>query len=283
VSQAILQYSEIARFHRDYYLPNRPVVIRGVRESCSLKVFSWSVDYFAPLIGDARLPVMQTHSGFLSYERDFVDMTFRDFSQRVFERDAATGARYYFKNPTALLPAGHDDSSCLDGLNGYVAKSRLSNLWISGRDLTVGLHFDPADNLNFQLKGRKAFWLFPPGIGPYYPLPMFSQTAHISGVFRGGPDADLAAFPKFDPHAGTRIVLEEGDILYLPAYWWHQVESLGYENVNLNFWWFPTLAKQLRNWNQALRGHAQMGLRYLTYGNVQQAPSVERRDPKKSV
>jgi ribosomal protein L16 Arg81 hydroxylase len=101
---------------------------------------------------------------------------------------------------------------------------------------------------------------------------MFSQTAHISGVYRDGPEPDLALFPRFDPESGVRIELQAGEVLYIPAYWWHQVQSLGEENVNLNFWWFPSLKKQLGNWNQALRGHAQLGLRLLKFGSIQKAP-----------
>jgi hypothetical protein len=272
---AVLPYSEISRFHDDYYRPNRPVVIRGVRDHRSCEIFKWSLDYLAARMSRDHLPVMQTQTGFLSYERDFVAMPFGEFAEKVLVRGAQSATRYYFKNPTKLLPTGCDDSARIDELRPYLSKAKLSNLWISGPGLTVGLHFDPADNLNFQLRGKKSFWLFPPGVGPYYPLPMFSQLAHISGVFRNGPNVDLADFPRFDPSRGMRVDLEEGDILYLPAYWWHQVDSLGEENLNLNFWWFPTLTKQLKNWNQALRGHAQMGLRYISYGNFQQAPGTK--------
>jgi hypothetical protein len=277
VDQAILSYQAIARFHREYYLPNRPVIIRGVRERHSLEIFDWSVKFLADRLGDERVPVMQTQTGFLSYERDFVSMPFREFAEKVHGPDAASGLRYYFKNPTKLLRSAQEDSSGIAPLRPYLSKAKVSNLWISGSGLTVGLHFDPADNLNFQLTGRKAFWIFPPGTRPYYPLPMFSQTAHISGVFRSGLNSDLRAFPRFDPRAGIRLELEPGDILYLPAYWWHQVESLGHENLNLNFWWFPTLGKQVRNWNQALRGHVQVAMRYLRYGNLQQAPGTKQR------
>jgi ribosomal protein L16 Arg81 hydroxylase len=194
----------------------------------------------------------------------------------MFDLHPESGVRYYYKNPTTMLPAGVDDSDRIAELQPYMAKSLARNLWISSSGLTVGLHFDPADNLNFQLRGRKSFMLYPPGVRAYYPLPMFSQTAHISGVFRDGPDPDLKKFSRFDPGKGTRIELQEGDVLYIPAYWWHQVESLGRENLNLNFWWLPRLGKQVSNWNQALRGHIQLALRYTKYGNIQQAPADKR-------
>jgi hypothetical protein len=272
----ILECSRLDRFHDDYYLRNRPVVIRGLRDRYKLDIFDWSTEHFTKLMGDKKVPVMATRTGFLSYERNFVDMTFREFSERMFDLEPESGVRYYYKNPTNLLPAGLDDSERITELEPYMAKSIARNLWISSSGLTVGLHFDPADNLNFQLRGHKSFMLYPPGVRAYYPLPMFSQTAHISGVFREGPTPDLQKFSRFDPSKGTRIELQEGDVLYIPAYWWHQVESLGRENLNLNFWWLPKLRKQLTNWNQALRGHIQLALRYTKYGNIQQAPADKR-------
>jgi hypothetical protein len=218
------------------------------------------------------VPVMTTRTGFLSYEREFVQLPFNEFLDHMFERRAKTGLRYYYKNPTSLLPDGHDDSERITELAPYIRKSMTRNLWISGRGLTVGLHFDPADNLNFQLRGHKRFALYPPGVKRYYPLPMLSQTAHISGVFRKGPELDQEQFPKFLPDTVTEVELNEGDVLYIPAYWWHQVESLGSENVNFNCWWLPRIQKQVRNLNQAMRGHVQVGLRLLRHGNIQQTP-----------
>jgi hypothetical protein len=268
-----IEYSELDRFHADYYLRNRPVIIRGLREhNNKAPIFEWSTSYFERLMGDKKVSVMATQTGFLSYERNFVEMTFGEFVARMFEPDAESGTRYYYKNPTSVLLAGQNEDIHVPELRPYTSRAVAKNLWISSSGLTVGLHFDPADNLNFQLRGHKSFVLYPPGVRAYYPLPMFSQTAHISGVYRDGPNPDLRRFSRFDPSAGIRFDLQEGEVLYIPAYWWHQVESLGRENLNLNFWWLPKLSKQLTNWNQALRGHIQVSLRYLKYGNIQQAP-----------
>lgn len=273
----ILDYADFdARFARQYYDRNRPCVIRGIRERSPHRIFEWSAEYFEPLLGDTPVPVLSTTTGFLSYERTSNPLPYREFVKRSFHPDPATadGTKYYYKNPTKLLPSGHDDSETIPGLGQYIKKSLLRNLWISGPGLTVGLHFDHAENFNFQLRGRKAFTLYPPGVKPYYPLPMFSQTAHISGVFRNGPRPNLQEFPQFNPSRGVRVELRDGDVIYLPAYWWHQVESLGEQNVNLNFWWLPSLKKQGLNWNQALRGNFQLLLRFAKFGNLQKAPSA---------
>jgi hypothetical protein len=272
----VLEYKNSAQFHDRYYSKNRPVILRGFADHNRLKIFDWSARYFLGVLGAKKVPILKTNTGFLSYERDAVDMPFEEFYAKSFGEDRSTDAYYYFKNPVRLLPDGHDDSDLLPELGPYIRRSLLRNLWMSSTGLTVGLHFDAAENLNFQLRGEKIFMLYPPGVQGFYPLPMFSQTAHISGVFRDGPTPDLKQFPRFDTSKGLAVRVQEGDILYLPAYWWHQVESLGSENVNLNFWWMPAARKQVLNWNQALRGHFQLVLRYLKMGSILKAPAATR-------
>jgi hypothetical protein len=270
-----IRYPELARFREHHLLPNEPAIIVGVPQHHALKIFRFSPEYLADALGDREFPVLMSPTGFLSYERDTQVMKFSDFVRLTFhEQDPSSN--YYFKNSTKALPPGLDDSGQITGLADFFTKSVIKNLWISRGSNTVGLHFDAAENLNIQLMGRKRFMLYPPGTAGYYPCPMFSQTAHISRVFREGPDLDSKRFPAFDPSKGREVILEQGEILYLPAYWWHQVTSLGDVNLNINTWNLPTLSKQLVNWNQAVRGHYQILSRYLAFGDVTKAPPSQR-------
>jgi hypothetical protein len=272
----ILKPSELGRFRSDYYDRNRPAIIRGLADEHRYKVFEWSAEYFKGVLGDKPVPVIETDTGFLSYERDVTPMPYREFAERSFGPARQRTTLFYFKNSTKILPSGHDDSESIDVLGPYIAKSVMRNLWISPGGITVGLHYDHAENFNFQLRGEKTFTLYPPGVRAYYPMPMFSQTAHISRVFRDGPNPDLEKYPRFDPKAAIDIELRAGDVLYLPAYWWHQVSSHGEENVNLNFWWFAPAWKQLRWWNQALRGYYQLAARYVQQGALTAAPAAKK-------
>jgi hypothetical protein len=265
-----LRYPELGGFEAQHYAANEPAVIVGVKEHHALNIFDFSPEYLADKLGDKTYPVLRADTGFLSYERDTVEMTFSDFVQNTFHDPE--GKRYYFKNPTNVLPPGLEDCDRITGLSRFFDRSVVRNLWIARGSTTVGLHFDAAENLNIQLRGRKRFMLYPPGTDSYYPSPMFSQTAHISRVFREGPELDQRRFPKFDPSQGREVILEEGEILYLPPYWWHQVTSLGDVNVNINTWSFPAVRKQISNWNQALRGHYQLLSRLVAFGDIAKAP-----------
>lgn len=281
VTCEILPASELSRFRAEYYQRNKPCIIRGLAEQGRYKIFDWSAEYFTRVLGKKPVPVIATETGWLSYERDVTPMPYEDFVERSFGSSRGD-VLYYFKNPINLLPPGHDDSESIDVLGEYVKRSLMRNLWISPGGITVGLHYDHAENFNFQLRGEKIFTLYPPGVRAYYPMPMFSQTAHISRVFRDGPRPDLSRFPRFNPSNALRIELHAGDVLYLPAYWWHQVESLGNENVNLNFWWLAPAWKQLLCWNQAMRGYYQLASRYLKMGSLQKAPAQTRSSEKAS-
>jgi hypothetical protein len=277
---ARIRYPELRGFYRDHYGANEPAVLVGVPEAHPLEIFRYSPEYLEQALGDREFPVVSTESGFLSYERDTVKMSFREFVARTFRdqgNENGTAPKYYFKNSTKLLPPQLDDTAGITGLAPFFTKSVLKNVWISAGTLTVGLHYDAAENLNIQIRGRKRFVLYPPGTAGYYPCPMFSQTAHISRVFRDGPELDPARFPKFDESRAREVILEQGEILYLPAYWWHQVTSLGAVNINVNTWSLPSWTKQIANWNQALRGHYQVLSRLIAFGDLTNAPGQTRK------
>jgi hypothetical protein len=81
---AVLDASELSRFHREFYLANRPVVLRGLGRQKALRIFEWSADYFLGVLGARKVSVLKSASGFLSYERDVCEMPFSEFVERSF-------------------------------------------------------------------------------------------------------------------------------------------------------------------------------------------------------
>jgi hypothetical protein len=98
-------------------------------------------------------------------------------------------------------------------------------------------HNDRDHNLACVIAGRRRFLLFPPDevanlyIGPPDNPPPLSLV---------DPEApDYERFPRFrGAMAAARVaMLEPGDALFLPRYWWHHVTSLGPFNAMVNYWW----------------------------------------------
>jgi hypoxia-inducible factor 1-alpha inhibitor (HIF hydroxylase) len=92
------------------------------------------------------------------------------------------------------------------------------------RNARTRLHFDQVDNIYLQVAGTKVFQIYEPGQGgclaPYpwhHPLDRSAQVdlRDIAGSTR--------RFPRFAEARGFEVVLQPGDLFFLPAYWWHEV------------------------------------------------------------
>jgi hypothetical protein len=119
----------------------------------------------------------------------------------------------------------------------YRRSLNAANLWISHRGVFTQSHFDELENFNIALEGRKRFVLAPPGFREYYPRSMVRGFGDKSQAF-DFDDIDRRRFPKLAAKLAERreLILEPGQMLYLPLGWWHQAESLDEMNININFW-----------------------------------------------
>ncbi|KAK7242519.1 tRNAPhe (7-(3-amino-3-carboxypropyl)wyosine37-C2)-hydroxylase [Aureococcus anophagefferens] len=100
-------------------------------------------------------------------------------------------------------------------------------------------HVDPAEQLLLVVGGAKAVRLFAPGAAAALKpsnAPLFS----VAALATVGPHAPFSAAP---PAPFVDVALAAGDVLYLPAFWWHAVSSDGPSTI-LNFWLDPHEAKQ---------------------------------------
>lgn len=118
-------------------------------------------------------------------------------------------------------------------LGTYTARKFVrTKLWIGGSGLKTPLHYDPVDTFHWVVKGSKVFNLCPPGVRKYSPYGMFSEAPFISRK-------------TATEVGGEEVLITAGEILYIPAYWWHEVDSIGTTNISLNFVWMPGATKSL--------------------------------------
>jgi hypothetical protein len=138
-----------------------------------------------------------------------------------------------------------------DCLPGFSNENRLSivddnvlpRIWLGNR-ITTPTHVDEWNNIGCVVAGRRRFTLFPPEqIANLYigPLDFAPTGAPMSLVSLRNPD--FARYPKFREALAAAHVAElgPGDAIFIPALWWHHVESLESFNVLVNYWWHDTV------------------------------------------
>ena len=112
-----------------------------------------------------------------------------------------------------------------------------TQLWIGAGGQVSPLHHDHWDNILCQLEGTRTFTIFDPFQVEYLYPRRGEEDMYFSQVDPANPD--LKRFPKFAHAEPTTVVLNAGEMLFLPAYWWHQVQHAPRRNMAVNFWFFP--------------------------------------------
>jgi hypothetical protein len=242
-----------------YISSNTPVVVKGLADFPPL---NWSIDSLEKRYGDVPIRVVVSDSQHFAYddkrERTIVQMTLSEFLDRGIRSLGADGKYYVLgKSPAEQFPGLMNEIKLPEQLLPFISGMGLfleKNIWMSHGGTRTALHFDTQDNFNIQIEGEKIFWLYPPRIDGMYTYNFYSQASYVSPV--DPRHLDRERFPLFpNPEDGFEVALKPGDMLYLPYGWWHQVDTTGEQNLNVNFWWVP-YAKLLPLWQQSLRGAA---------------------------
>ncbi|KAF5970320.1 putative phospholipase [Fusarium bulbicola] len=136
------------------------------------------------------------------------------------------------------------------------------NLWIGNSKSVTAMHKDNYENLYVQILGRKHFVLLPSLCHPCVneqPLRPATYTRGENGMkLKLDPDDEAVPFAIWDPdnpkqnatkfsHLARplRVTLNPGDMLYLPAMWYHKVlQSCAEEDegfvLAVNYWYQTT-------------------------------------------
>ncbi|MDT4810618.1 Cupin-like domain protein [compost metagenome] len=218
---------------RQHYLPQGlPVIISDALGDWPLFNMSRekSLEHFAELQGITR------HGDYVqktfSTERDFRSTSMAEFIAAL-DREVEEGVPppYMGNNvlPTQLLE--------LIRFPNYFEPSLYikPRIWIGPKGTLTPLHRDDTDNLFAQVWGRKSFIL----AAPHHRQALGTWSTSPQGGLEGcdvNPDkTDYDRFPGAREVVFLRIVLEAGDLLFLPDGWFHQVESVT-TSLSVNFW-----------------------------------------------
>ena len=157
-------------------------------------------------------------------------------------RNIAREAR--FEKPSAVVVQSAPIAECAPGFAKenvlpILDASVAPRIWF-GNAVVTPAHFDESHNVACVVAGQRRFTLFPPEqIANLYigPLGFAPTGTPISLVDFRRPDFER--FPRAKQALESAFVadLAPGDAIYIPALWWHYVESLDKCNALVNYWW----------------------------------------------
>jgi hypothetical protein len=232
---------------------HRPAIFTGLMKG-QTATKSWDVPYFKEKLGDRSVKVVSHDKPKLFWDPErglpVRAQPFSEFAERVFQRKEPSFS--YLQDDINSLPMIRDDYA----LPRMMQEKQLfrGKFWLSGAGLITPLHYDPVETFHWVIRGSKRFVSYRPGVRRFYPFPAGSTAPFISQVDPDDPQPQR--FPRFAGAKPVEFWVNEGEILYLPAFWWHQVYSEGDVNVSLNFVWLASLAKSLRYFPQYSRARA---------------------------
>ena len=115
----------------------------------------------------------------------------------------------------------------------YFTKPGPPRFWLGPAGTVTPLHADYDDNIFVQVWGTKRIFLAPPHHDEF----LYSREANA--LLFGSPfdpeAPDFVKFPLARQAAMVECVVQPGDMLYVPAGWYHQVRSLTF-SLSANRW-----------------------------------------------
>lgn len=218
----------VEAFEAEYLVPGRPVVFAGAAASwpCMAK---WNLDYLRDHCRTypvTLLPKQRTTDGFRGTrsEEQIEKTTFEQFA-----RDLENGSGKYLRFSTMVEDrpelAADLDFHWLGERLGPRPIGRRIYTFIGSQGSRTRLHCDYPPNLFVQVQGRKHWVLYHPDyravIDPLLERSAASYTTNLEVREPAvAPDCISRHIDRYE------VVLEPGDVLFNPAYFWHDVVNL---------------------------------------------------------
>ncbi len=254
-------------FFERYQKSSIPVVITGLLgDDCK-----WNIDYLCENLSDREL--VFRNNGRERYNQDkrkwtdigsgvaSLRMSFAKYAEMLQSHEAHENniiLRTFSLKNTSLTDT--DSLQTLGEKLGLTKPASYFNMFVSPGGHNSILHYDAMDGTLMQMHGVKKVLLFPPSqTYNLYPFPVYTHLKHglklrcwFSQVYPENPD--FISFPKLNVALQNKreVILNQGETLYIPAGWWHEIIALGDEMVcSVNRFWrvYPT-SRAVLSWSR---------------------------------
>ncbi|MDT0125306.1 cupin-like domain-containing protein [Paenibacillus sp. RRE4] len=238
------QYLRKEIFIKEYLKKNRPVIITGLADEWPARSKWLEEGYLEKVIGNKRVTVTISKDKTVvnpdkGWKYKQMHIPFMDFI-RLLNDEKEKKIYYYLEAATVenLSPMLLEDFNIPECIPRRASKVQ-TNLWIGSGGNINPIHYDFSSNFLTQIKGEKRVLLFPPSMtdnlyGNMYNIR--SKSMNLSPFNLINPDYEK--YPKAKDATPIEVILKEGEMLFIPIFWWHFVETLAMEKtISLNFWW----------------------------------------------
>lgn len=242
-----------AEFNEAFVNPQRPVIISGATSHWKAHK-AWTLESLHAKIGRKRVRVKESATNihpdfFSSVSGRYAESSFGDYIDLISSTRPERNKRYLSGDEIRILSdynrVDPDLAPLCDDFEApeYCDREQIKTIgfWLSAQGVVASLHYDMdgSHNLNVQVRGKKRVLLFSPSqvVYPFSGVHRSRGALNFSQVNIANPDE--VRFPGFRSARCVEAVIEEGDMLFIPSYWYHAVFHLGEVNINVNFWWQP--------------------------------------------
>jgi hypothetical protein len=214
-------------FFENYYFANRPVLVEAAMKA-SPAVLNWTPELFAARYGDVPVEITDGRQADPDYEKNFRrsvrTVTLSELVRRLRSEPESNDyylvARNFFFDHPVLRPLRKDLQPPPDIVDTDDEGEGTAKLWLGPNGTVTPLHYDEHSVLFAQIYGRKRFKLIPSFDTPR----MYVRDRYYSEV---DPErVDPRRHPDFLEASVADVVVEPGDLLFLPVGWWHWAKSL---------------------------------------------------------
>jgi histone arginine demethylase JMJD6 len=229
-------------FAAEYLHASKPVIITDALSRWKA-LDRWTPEFFRREFGEMKFVVNGREAGQEKYSGgDVREYTMAEFVGAVLVSTNECPAPY-FRNkvlrdvfpslvkdidplPEYCYPNWLPESYVVKHVRTVLNRGAAIEIYIGGKGSAFPvLHYDGAGTHAFlmQIYGRKQFIVFSPDQERYlYPSPEKLNLSLIDSV----ENPDLGRFPLFAKAVPTTFTLEPGEMLFVPAHWWHTTKML---------------------------------------------------------
>ena len=223
----------VEEFWANYLSREKPVIITGVVDKWPA-FGKWNPDYLEKSFGDRMLPITAITDGdYCNAQRN--ELSIKDYLNYLNSGHSGTTKYYLAELPVKKhLPELEDDMIIPEYFNKREGSAH--SVFYVGKDNFSQLHYHEYGSAVCSiLYGEKNFRLFPPSESrKLYKYPFYTRLSNMSKTTSLTPD--MEKFPLYYKAEPIDLTLKQGEMLFIPIYWWHSIQNFGLNMATVTFW-----------------------------------------------